>query len=77
MLYLRSIRAGHLGDAMQLNLFGGFSLVDQDGRVLPVPQKRGQALLAYLALKEGHRENREVIVDLLWPDRFKKEAQAS
>ncbi len=62
---------------MQLNLFGSFSLVDQDGCALPVPHKRGQALLAYLALKEGHRENREVIVDLLWPDRFKKQAQAS
>ena len=62
---------------MQLNLFGGFGLVDRDGGVLRMPQKRGQALLAYLALKEGHGESREVIVDLLWPDRFKKQAQAS
>ena len=62
---------------MQLNLFGGFGLLDRDGGVLQLPQKRGQALLAYLALKEGHRESREVIVDLLWPDRFKKQAQAS
>ena len=62
---------------MQLNLFGGFGLVDRDGSVLRVPQKRGQALLAYLALKEGHSESREVIVDLLWPDRFKKQAQTS
>jgi DNA-binding SARP family transcriptional activator len=62
---------------MQLNFFGGFGLVDRDGSVLRVPQKRGQALLAYLALKEGHSESREVIVDLLWPDRFKKQAQTS
>jgi len=44
---------------------------------MQVPHKRGQALLAYLALKEGHRENREILIDLLWPDRFKKQAQAS
>ena len=39
--------------------------------------RRGQALLAYLASKETRRENREVLLDLLWPDRFKEQAQAS
>ena len=36
-----------------------------------------QALLAYLASKETRRENREVLLDMLWPDRFKEQAQAS
>jgi DNA-binding SARP family transcriptional activator/TolB-like protein len=44
---------------------------------VPVALRRGQALLAYLALKESHSESREALVDLLWPDRFKEQAQAS
>jgi DNA-binding SARP family transcriptional activator/Flp pilus assembly protein TadD len=62
---------------MELNLFGGFSLLDRNGHILRVAHKRGQALLAYLALKENRCETREVLVDLLWPDRFRKQAQAS
>lgn len=50
---------------MQLNLFGGFSLLADSGENLRIPQRRGRALLAYLALKETHRESREFIVDLL------------
>ena len=33
--------------------------------------------MAYLTLKEFHGEKREFAIDLLWPDRFKKQAQAS
>jgi DNA-binding SARP family transcriptional activator len=62
---------------MRLNLFGGFGLLDGQGKILDIPQKRGQALLGYLALKDSRRESREYIVDLLWPDRFKAQAQAS
>ncbi|MGE0718627.1 MAG: BTAD domain-containing putative transcriptional regulator, partial [Alphaproteobacteria bacterium] len=36
-----------------------------------------QALLAYLALKDSRSEARETLIDLLWPDRFKAQAQAS
>jgi hypothetical protein len=45
--------------------------------ITPVSLRRGQALLAYLASKETRRENREVLLDMLWPDRFKEQAQAS
>lgn len=62
---------------MWLKLLGGFNLLDQSGETVQFAHKRGQALLAYLALKDSHTENREVVVDLLWPDRFKKQAQAS
>lgn len=62
---------------MRMNLFGGFRLTDRNGTEINIPQKRGRALLAYLALKDSQTESREYIVDLLWPDRFKKQAQSS
>jgi DNA-binding SARP family transcriptional activator/TolB-like protein/Tfp pilus assembly protein PilF len=62
---------------MQLKLFGSFALLDGRAERVAVPSKRGRALLAYLALKRTRSENREALVDLLWPDRFKNQAQAS
>lgn len=62
---------------MKLRLLGGFALSGPGGHLLPVNLRRAQALLAYLALKETRRESREVLLDLLWPDRFKEQAQAS
>ena len=62
---------------MNLQLLGGFSLIGADAKALPVALRRGQALLAYLALKETRSETRETLLDLLWPDRFKEQAQAS
>ncbi len=62
---------------MKLQLLGGFALLGAGADAQPVSLRRGQALLAYLALKETHVESREVLLDLLWPDRFKEQAQAS
>jgi DNA-binding SARP family transcriptional activator/Tfp pilus assembly protein PilF len=62
---------------MQLKLFGNFALLKARADPVTVPLKRGQALLAYLALKQTRTESREVLADLLWPDRFKEQAQAS
>ncbi len=62
---------------MRLQLLGDFALLDAAGGTRAVTLRRGQALLAYLALKETRSEKREVLVDLLWPDRFKEQAQAS
>jgi DNA-binding SARP family transcriptional activator len=62
---------------MQLQLLGGFALIGAGADAQPVSLRRGQALLAYLALKETRAESREVLLDLLWPDRFKEQAQAS
>src|SRR5262245_53221849 len=62
---------------MQVQLLGGFALTGPDGGPVPVALRRGQALLAYLALKETRAESRETLLDLLWPDRFKEQAQAS
>jgi DNA-binding SARP family transcriptional activator/Flp pilus assembly protein TadD len=66
-----------LGEVMQIKLFGGFRLLDRRAREVNVPLKRARALLAYLALRQSRAESREVIVDLLWPDRFKEQARAS
>jgi DNA-binding SARP family transcriptional activator len=49
----------------QLQLLGGFALADAGGRPAPVTLRRGQALLAYLALKETRAESRETLLDLL------------
>lgn len=62
---------------MQLKLFGNFALLNQPADIVKVPLKRGRALLAYLALKQTSTESREVLVDLLWPDRFEAQALAS
>lgn len=61
---------------MQLKLFGTFALLSRAGEV-KVSLKRARALLAYLALKYLRSESREALIDLLWPDRFKEQAQAS
>ena len=62
---------------MKLKLFGGFALAKNRSEIVPVSLRRGQALLAYLASRETRRESREVLLDMLWPDRFKEQAQAS
>lgn len=62
---------------MKLRFFGGFALAKNQSEIIPVSLRRGQALLAYLASKETRRENREVLLDMMWPDRFKEQAQAS
>ena len=62
---------------MKLQLLGNFALIGTDAKVQSVSLRRGQALLAYLALKQTRSEAREVLLDLLWPDRFKEQAQAS
>jgi len=62
---------------MKLQLLGGFALVGAGANSRPVSLRRGQALLAYLAIKETRSETREALLDLLWPDRFKEQAQAS
>jgi DNA-binding SARP family transcriptional activator/Flp pilus assembly protein TadD len=62
---------------LQLQLLGGFDIIKDGASAGPVSLRRAQAMLAYLALKTSRGESREVLVDLLWPDRFKEQAQAS
>ena len=54
---------------LRLRLLGEFELGDRDGDSIPIPGRKAQALLAYLALTNGQRESREKLADLLWGDR--------
>ena len=62
---------------IQLQLLGGFALSEEILSVAPISLRKAQAMLAYLALKATRSETREALLDLLWPDRFKEQAQAS
>jgi DNA-binding SARP family transcriptional activator/Tfp pilus assembly protein PilF len=62
---------------LRLQLLGGFALIKEGTVAGHVSLRRAQAMLAFLALKTSHSETREVLLDLLWPDRFKEQAQAS
>ena len=62
---------------MKLKMFGGFQLIDDHADQSLLRLKRGQALVAYLASKDSREESREYLTDLLWPNRFRKQAQAS
>lgn len=50
---------------LHLRLLGGFALRD-DTRPRPLPARKAQALLAYLALRAGRAHAREALIGLLW-----------
>jgi DNA-binding SARP family transcriptional activator/TolB-like protein/Tfp pilus assembly protein PilF len=62
---------------LQLRLLGGFALIRDGAAAGQVSLRRAQAMLAFLASKVSRTETREVLLDMLWPDRFKEQAQAS
>lgn len=62
---------------MHLGLLGGFALHDDGGRVLRLPTRKAEALLAYLALQEPARVQRESVAALLWSDADPAAALAS
>ncbi len=59
---------------IQIKLMGEFAL--RDGRAVILPVKV-QALLAWLMLTDGNPVKREVIRELLWPDRGDEQARHS
>ena len=59
---------------IQIKLMGEFALRNGEAVVLPT---KVQALLAYLTLTDGHPVKREVIRELLWPDRGEEQARHS
>ena len=60
-----------------LTLLGTFHARLDLGRALPLPSRKGQALLAYLALSAGRRHGRDALCALLWPDSAADQARAS
>ncbi len=55
--------------AISLMLLGGFEARAADGGPLPLPSRKAQALLAYLALNPGRAHGRDKLASLLWEDR--------
>src|SRR5262245_16289427 len=54
---------------VSLKLFGGFRLQQPDsGRDVPIPIRKGQALLAYLARRPDEAHPRDKLATLLWGD---------
>src|ERR671934_509931 len=53
---------------LTLSLLGGFEARIGPGAPVPVPTKKAQALLAYLALTPGQSHPREKLAALLWGD---------
>ena len=60
-----------------LELLGPFRLWAPDGRRVEVPSKKGQALIAMLALAGGGERTRTWLQDKLWGSRQAAQAQAS
>ncbi len=52
----------------KLTLFGGFRLVDEQGRALIPAARKSKALLAWLAVNPNQAHPREKLSALLWPD---------
>lgn len=55
-------------ERLELRLLGGFELRVCDGDVITLPTRKGEALLALLAMRLGQAVMRERVCSLLWPD---------
>jgi DNA-binding SARP family transcriptional activator len=61
---------------LHLTVLGGFQL-RVDSRAVPLPAKKAQALLAYLALRPGRPHGRDTLVGLLWGEASEQRARHS
>jgi DNA-binding SARP family transcriptional activator len=61
---------------LSLRLLGGF-LLRADERPRPLPARKAQALLAYLAVRAGRAHARETLTGLLWADARERQARQS
>lgn len=62
---------------LHLELLGGFSVRFEGGQPCPLPTRKAQALLAYLALPAGRFHSREKLTTLLWGDTAEVQARQS
>ena len=61
---------------LSLRLLGGF-LLRADARPRPLPVRKAQALLAYLATRAGRAHSRDALTDLLWSGAATKQGRQS
>jgi DNA-binding SARP family transcriptional activator/TolB-like protein len=64
------------GARLAISIFGGVG-VAVGGQELRLPNRKGRALLAYLATSDVANERRERLAGLLWPDSSEENARAS
>ena len=62
---------------LSVRLLGRLRVVDGAGDEIPVPGKKAQALLAFLALNADQPQSRDRLATLLWGDRFDEQARQS
>lgn len=62
---------------VHLQLLGGFELRDDQGRLIELPTRKAELLLAYLAMPAGRAHAREKLATLLWGDRDDEQARGS
>jgi TolB-like protein len=62
---------------LRLKLFGALQVWREPGGELPIRSRKGQALLAFLALGPDQRRTREKLAALLWADRPEEQARHS
>lgn len=62
---------------LRVSVLGGFVLHDRAGNPVPLVNRKGCGLLAYLALSRHKTETRECLAGLLWSDREEQQARAS
>lgn len=62
---------------LNLTLFGGFEARLEGGALLNLPTRKGQALLAYLAMPLGQAHLRDKLAALLWGDTPDEQARRS
>jgi DNA-binding SARP family transcriptional activator len=60
---------------VRVALLGGFEARLASGPQLRLPTKKAQALLAYLAMRPGHRHSRDKLASLLWGDKRDEQAR--
>ena len=61
----------------KVRLLGGFSITAPDGAQIILPGKRHQALIAFVATRDGRRETRARVQNLLWSDKAESSARGS
>ena len=62
---------------LELKLFSGFQLFDQQGKMLSGISRKAKALLAWLALNPDKEYPREKLAGILWPDSNEMQARHS
>jgi predicted ATPase/DNA-binding SARP family transcriptional activator len=62
---------------LNIRLFGGFHILDEDGRALAIATPRMQSLIAYLLLHQDSPQPRQQIAVQLWPETGEAQARTN